>query len=513
MTDSSARDTMAHVARWLALASLAMPTAALAAAPGYVAAPLGSLGGPSIYGTGINASGQISGWGDTDASGAPHRHAFLYSGGVLTNLGTLGGGAQSFGYAVNDAAQIAGASNSAGNPFQHAIIFNAASILDLNLFLGTQVSNAYAINAGGDAAGGYRSATSFHAYRYRAAGNVVMDLGTFGGTTSQAYGINVFGAMTGFAHTATEDAHAFRYTDSGGLVDLGTLGGRSSIGYGIAPSGEVVGSAYLPGDAGPHAFLHDGGTIHDIGTLGGSTSTAFAINAAETIVGESTSAQGGSRAFVYAGGAMVDLNTITSGLGGATLTTATAINDAGQIVAMSCTGLLMCQQAFRLDPVPAAKVAAIEYHHATFDHYFITGIPDEIAKLDSGVFAGWSRTGGAFNVYAGDQVGTEPVCRFFSTTFAPKSSHFYTPDPKECAIVKANVNWQFEGLVFSIAVPDMNGNCPAGTEPVYRLYNNGMGAAPNHRYTTSIATRAAMIATGWIPEGYGPNAVGMCAPL
>jgi len=490
-----------------------MLPAALAAAPAYVAVPLGTLGGPSIYGTGINASGQISGWGDTDAAGAPHRHAFLHADGVLTNLGTLGGGTQSFGYAINDSAQVAGASNSAGNAFQHAILFGAGAILDLNPFLGAQVSNAYAVNAGGDAAGGYRTAASFHGYRYRATGNVVTDLGTFGGTTSQAYGINVFGAVAGFAHTATEDAHAFRYTDSGGLSDLGTLGGRSSIGYGIAPSGEVVGSAYLPGDTGPHAFIHDGGTMYDIGTLGGGSSTAFAINAAGTIVGESTNAQGGSHAFVYAGGAMVDLNAITSGLGGATLSTATAINDAGQIVAMSCTGLLICPQAFRLDPVPASKVAAIEYHHATFDHYFITGIADEIAKLDSGVFAGWSRTGGAFNVYAGEQVGTKPVCRFFSTSFAPKSSHFYTPDPRECAIVKNNADWQIEGLVFNIAVPDVNGNCPASTQPVYRLYNNGMGAAPNHRYTTSLATRAEMIAIGWIPEGYGPNAVGMCAPL
>jgi hypothetical protein len=65
-----------------------------------------------------------------------------------------------------------------------------------------------------------------------------------------------------------------------------------------------------------------------------------------------------------------------------------------------------------------------------------------------------------------------------------------------------------------VAVPDLiTGACPAGTQPVYRLYNNGMGAAPNHRYTTSLATRAAMLAQGWVPEGYGADAVIMCAPL
>ena len=59
---------------------------------------------------------------------------------------------------------------------------------------------------------------------------------------------------------------------------------------------------------------------------------ALAINAAETIVGESNDSQGASRAFVHANGAMIDLNAVTSGLNGAVLTTATAINDAGQIV-------------------------------------------------------------------------------------------------------------------------------------------------------------------------------------
>ncbi len=500
--------------RWLALAGCTIP-AAIWAAPAYIAMPLGSLGGTSIYGTGIDAGGRVVGWGDTDAAGAVHRHAFLYVNGVLTDLATLAGGSQSFSYAINDAGQVAGASNSAGTSVAHAVLFGAGTIVDLNPTLQAQSSTAYGIDARGDIAGGFRvgaTGTAVHAYRYRAANGTTTDLGTFGGTTSQAYGINVFGAVTGFAHTPSQDAHAFRY-DDGGLVDIGTLGGVTSIGYGIGPGGQIVGESLLAGGAGPHAFFHDGATMYDLGTFGGPTSKALAINAAESIVGESTNAPGVSRAFVYTAGIMVDLNTVTSGLGGAALTTATAINDAGQIVAMSCSALLVCQQAFRLDPVPAPKVAAIEYHHAGFDHYFITAIADEIAKLDNGTFSGWTRTGGSFNVYSAEQVGTKPVCRFFSTAFAPKSSHFYTPDPAECATVKQNANWQFEGLVFNVAVPDANGNCLAGTQPVYRLYNNGMGAAPNHRYTTSLATRADMLAQGWIPEGYGPDAVGMCAPL
>jgi hypothetical protein len=163
----------------------------------------------------------------------------------------------------------------------------------------------------------------------------------------------------------------------------------------------------------------------------------------------------------------------------------------------------------------AAVAPAIEYYHQGFDHYFITRNPDEIAKLDNGTFVGWARTGQSFNVYASATAGANSVCRFFSTAFDPKSSHFYTPFTGECTTVKGNSSWQFEGEandVFYIPVGSATGTCAAGTTPVYRLYNNGMGNAPNHRYTTSATTRDQMVAAGWVIEGNGPGLAFMCAP-
>ena len=86
-----------------------------------------------------------------------------------------------------------------------------------------------------------------------------------------------------------------------------------------------------------------------------------------------------------------------------------------------------------------------------------------------------------------------------------------TASASECETVKHNPNWLFEGVVFNVPTPDLAGNCPAGTLPVYRLYNNGQGAAPNHRFTTSLVTRATMLAKGWLPEGNGIG-VSMCSP-
>ena len=161
------------------------------------------------------------------------------------------------------------------------------------------------------------------------------------------------------------------------------------------------------------------------------------------------------------------------------------------------------------------SVPAIEYYNAGFDHYFITRNPDEIAKLDNGTFAGWSRTGQSFNVYVSATPGANSVCRFFSTAFDPKSSHFYTPFAEECATVKNNPAWHFEGQgdqIFYVPTALSTGTCGPGTISVYRLYNNGMGNAPNHRYTTSIATRDQMVSAGWTIEGNSPGFAFMCSP-
>ena len=141
----------------------------------------------------------------------------------------------------------------------------------------------------------------------------------------------------------------------------------------------------------------------------------------------------------------------------------------------------------------------------------MTAIGDEITKLDNGTFVGWARTGRSFKVYPNAAAGLSAVCRFFSTAFAPKSSHFYTPHAQECATVKESPDWLFEGEVFFMPMPAPDGTCPANTNPVYRMYNDGHGGAPNHRYTTDLTERSAMLALGWIPEGNGIGVI-MCAP-
>jgi hypothetical protein len=109
------------------------------------------------------------------------------------------------------------------------------------------------------------------------------------------------------------------------------------------------------------------------------------------------------------------------------------------------------------------------------------------------------------------------VCRFFSTAFGALSSHFYTPYAAECTTLQTNpalsAVWQLETTaLYYLQLTDASGNCPAGTAPLYRVYNQGMGGAPNHRYTADPAVRAFMITQGWVAEGNGPDIIFACTP-
>ena len=153
--------------------------------------------------------------------------------------------------------------------------------------------------------------------------------------------------------------------------------------------------------------------------------------------------------------------------------------------------------AFISPPLVRAR-QAIEYYHAFMGHYFVTIEQVEIDALDSGTFPGWARTGQKFNVYDLNS-GYLDTCRFFTTAFPPKGSHFYTPDAAECEWVKQNPDWTYEKIAYQLRKP-VGGICPEGTIPLYRVYNNGITGAPNHRYTTSLAIRAQMISQGFAAE-------------
>ena len=167
---------------------------------------------------------------------------------------------------------------------------------------------------------------------------------------------------------------------------------------------------------------------------------------------------------------------------------------------------------------PAGTTIAVEYYYSVWNFYFETAFPAEIAALDGGAFGGaWQRTGQTFFVWPQAVAGSVPTCRFFSTAFGGRSAHFYTPYAAECLDLQTDPAlssvWQLETpAAFYLALTDANGNCPTGLSPLYRVYNNGMGGAPNHRYTTDPTIRALMLTQGWLAEGNGPDVIFACVP-
>jgi hypothetical protein len=165
-------------------------------------------------------------------------------------------------------------------------------------------------------------------------------------------------------------------------------------------------------------------------------------------------------------------------------------------------------------PVDADKTVAIEYFHAGLGHYFVTALPTEQAVLDTGTIGGWKRTGewfGAYRAGRGSSAGAKPVCRYYGRPEAGLDSHFYSASILECDAVAQRFPqaWILESNdLFDIDLPDPASGACADGRPVYRLWN--ARASSNHRYTTDRTTRAAMIASGWIPEGYGRDGVAMC---
>ena len=164
---------------------------------------------------------------------------------------------------------------------------------------------------------------------------------------------------------------------------------------------------------------------------------------------------------------------------------------------------------------PMAKRNAIEYYNLTRNHYFVTSLQLEIDMLDSGQFSGWDRTGQSIQVVSptASAAGFADVCRFYGLPEAGLDTHFYSAYRSECdsLIATGAGAWVLESDdAFRIFPVDLaTGACPLGLLPAHRAWN-GL-AAVNHRYTTSAATLAEMVAKGWIAEGTGPNVAVWCA--
>jgi hypothetical protein len=164
--------------------------------------------------------------------------------------------------------------------------------------------------------------------------------------------------------------------------------------------------------------------------------------------------------------------------------------------------------------VPTETV--VEYYWAGKDQYFYTSNAAEIASLDAS--SNWKRTGQSFKAFvSGSSKGQgTAVCRNYSETGMAAGAHLFSVSASECASytnAPLSDSWVRESAsAFEMALPySVTGACPKNTVPVYRVDNNRPDI--NARYTTSVATREAMLGAGKVKGGFGPTGVGMCSPV
>jgi probable HAF family extracellular repeat protein len=320
---------------------------------GYSILDLGGLGDGGGIAYAINHQGDAT--GIATVTGGQQNHAFLYSKGTMTDLGTLGG-TYSEGLAMNNGDQIVGdAKNSAAQ--DHAFLWQTGVMSDLGTLGGT-FSAAEAINSSGQIVGEANTTGDKHTYAFLYSAGTMTQLATLGGTFGSADGINDAGLIVGTSTIAGNSAnHAFKYSN-GVITDLGTLGGANSSANAVNNNGQIVGAANTTNNTRDDAFLYSGGVMTDLGTLGGLNSVAYGIDDSGDIVGESTLAgEKVTDAFIYSHGVMTDLTAQIAGASSFTHLHVQGINDFGQIVGYA-VGADKNIHAVMLSPTPANLVVA-----------------------------------------------------------------------------------------------------------------------------------------------------------
>jgi probable HAF family extracellular repeat protein len=111
---------------------------------------------------------------------------------------------------------------------------------------------------------------------------------------------------------------------------IGTVAGLNDQGYIATTQYNFSTKSQVPFLQGPGDY---GGPLFNLGSLGGRNGVANALNNSNQVVGWSQIASGAQHAFLYANGAMQDLNVLIPPASGITLASAIGIDASGRIVA------------------------------------------------------------------------------------------------------------------------------------------------------------------------------------
>ena len=284
----------------LAACSAFVSTNRARAAIEFTITDLGTLGSPYVQSipTSINNSGQVVGWCKTNGS---ILEPFLYSNGVMTDLGSFGTGSYTEATGINDSGKIIATGFPGGGVDQEALVYTGSSFSPLS----QDESSAASINGAGQIVGGFED-DKLGGEPFIDSNGSFQALGQFGVAASSAAGINNSGQILIsdlLGGSGIYNAGALIDTN-GATTQLPTLGGSSTDGFAINNSGEVVGWSKTNANV-QDAFAYSNGVMTDLDP--GVSATATDINDEGTIVGYYGT---GSGAFINANGLTSNLSSL-----------------------------------------------------------------------------------------------------------------------------------------------------------------------------------------------------------
>ena len=454
-------------------ALMPLRSALRADAPHYTVENLGGIGGgvPTI--TGINASGQVSGY-------------------VVTATGT------------------------------HAVRYTPGTGWEFLRGLDVRFSVANGINASGDVTGYYTTAGGLtHAYRYRD-GSGVEDIAPISGNFSQGFGINDDGVIVGVSSDVSGIA-GFMAAPGTPATALPTLGGGFDFPCGINNAGQIAGSGFTSdgiqrafrlepgasvltpissfiGDAGNSAACAidrnglvggqaDGaaGTMHAFRTgatllnltevFGTSSGATESVTEGVSVGMFNTPAGGPSHAFVHTDAkGSIDLNTVLDNGTGWVLNDAKGVNASGKIVGEgTLNGARAVFLLTRVDTTPDTTAPMISS---------FTASPNSVGPPNNATVPV------QFFFSATDDTDPSPACSVNSavnTNGAPAS--YATVTGPLSAAVRAAGGARY---TFTLNCSDVSGNASASTVDV---------VVPPDTTAPSILSLSASPSTIWPPDG------------
>ena len=295
---------------------------------------------------------------------------------TVEDLGTLGGAVPTV-TGINASGQVSGFVTLADHSTR-AVRYTPGNGWQLLKDLDTRSGAANGINASGDLVGQYITAGGFmHAFRWRD-GSGLEDIAPIGGTNSQGFGINDNGVVVGVSSTSGSDIVGFVAAPGLPAQALPTMGGGFDFACGINNAGQIAGSGFTSdfiqrayrfdpgasaltpissfiGDAGNSAAcaidasgLVGGQADGPANTMHGFRSGATLLNLTEVFgtntgstdaisegvsVGAFKAADNQNHAFVHTDAkGSIDLNTVLDNGTGWVLKTANGVNASGKIV-------------------------------------------------------------------------------------------------------------------------------------------------------------------------------------